>query len=51
MALGGDLMNLGLGMDQIQTIGKEVFAYTREHVGDELMGEISASIPGLSQFI
>ncbi len=51
MALGGDMMNLGLGMDQIQSVGKEVFAYAREAGGDELMGEISASIPGLSQFI
>ena len=51
MALGGDLMNLGLTMDQVQTIGKQVFAYTREKCGDELVGEISAAIPGLSQFI
>jgi hypothetical protein len=51
MALGGDLMNLGLTMDQVQTIGKQVFAYTREKCGDELVGEISGAIPGLSQFI
>ncbi len=51
MALGGDLMGLGLGMDQIQAAGKEVFAYARDAGGDELMGEITASIPGLSQFI
>ncbi len=51
MALGGDLMNLGLTMDQVQTIGKQVFAYTREKCGDEIVGEISAAIPGLSQFI
>ena len=51
MALGGDLMNLGLGMGQIQTIGKKVFAYAREKGGDELVGEISEAIPGLSQFI
>lgn len=51
MALGGDLMNLGLGMDQVQTLGKQVFAYAREKAGDEVVGEISAAIPGLSQFI
>jgi hypothetical protein len=51
MALGGDLMSLGLTMDQVQTIGKEVFAYARGKCGDELVGEISAAIPGLSQFI
>ena len=51
MALGGHLMGLGLGMGQIQTVGKEVFVYAREIAGDEMVGEISAAIPGLSQFI
>ena len=51
MALGAELMGLGLGMEQIQTIGKEVFGYAREVAGDQVVGEISASIPGLSQFI
>ncbi len=51
MALGMDLMGLGLTMDQIQATGKEVFAYARAAGGDELMGEISAAIPGLSQYI
>ena len=51
MALGGELMGLGLGMDQIQTAGKEVFAYAREVAGDQTVGEITASIPGISQFI
>jgi hypothetical protein len=51
MALGGQLMALGLGMDQIQAVGKEVFAYARNAAGDDVMGEISAAIPGLSQFI
>ena len=51
VALGGQLMGLGLSMDQIQTAGKEVFAYAREVAGDQTVGEIAASIPGLSQFI
>jgi len=51
MALGGDLMNLGLSMDQVQDVGRKVFAYAREKGGDELVGEISAAIPGLSQFV
>ena len=51
MALGGDLMNLGLTMEQVQDIGRKVFAYARDKGGDELVGEISAAIPGLSQFI
>jgi len=51
MALGSQLMGLGLGMGQIQTIGKEVFGYAREVAGDDVVGEITAAIPGLSQFI
>ena len=51
MALGGQLMGLGLSMDQIQSLGKAMFEYLRENVGDELVGEISAEIPGISQFI
>ncbi|HZZ62419.1 MAG TPA: DUF2267 domain-containing protein [Roseiarcus sp.] len=51
MALGGELMGLGLNMDQIQTAGKEVFAYAREVAGDQIVGEIAASIPGISQFV
>jgi hypothetical protein len=51
MALGGDLMGLGLGMGQIQAVGKQIFDYARETAGDDVLGEISAAIPGLSQFI
>ena len=51
MALGSGLMSLGLTMDQIQSAGKEVFAYVRNAAGDEVVGEISAAIPGLAQFI
>ncbi len=51
MALGTELMGLGLSMDQMQTAAKEVFAYARQVAGDQTVGEIAASIPGLSQFI
>ena len=51
MSLGGELMGLGLSMDQIQIAGREVFAYAREVAGDQTVGEIAASIPGISQFI
>ena len=51
MALGGDLMALGLGMAQIHAVGKAIFDYARKTAGDEVLGEISAAIPGLSQFI
>ena len=51
MALGSELMSLGLGMDQIQAAGKEIFSYARSAAGDDVVGEITAAIPGLSQFI
>ena len=51
MALGSQLMGLGLNMSQIQTVGKETFSYAREVAGDDVVGEIAAAIPGLSQFI
>ncbi len=51
MALGGQLMGLGLDMGQIQTVGKEVFDHVREIAGDDVVGEIAGAIPGLSQFI
>jgi|SRR5271166_1107563 len=51
MTLCGELMGLGLNLDQIKTGGREVFAYAREVAGDQTVGEIAASIPGLSSLI
>jgi hypothetical protein len=45
------LTEAGLSMREVQTVGREVVAYSREQAGDELVGEIVASIPGLSQFV
>jgi hypothetical protein len=51
MALGQQLMGAGLDMGQISTVGKELVAAGREQVGEETMGAIIGSIPGLSQFV
>jgi hypothetical protein len=51
MGLAAQLFSLGLGMSEMQTIGKEVFAFAREKVGEERLGQIVAAIPGLSQFL
>jgi hypothetical protein len=51
MGLGSQLMGAGLSMDQISTVGKELFAYGRENVGEDTMGAIVGAIPGLSQFV
>ncbi|WP_026607903.1 hypothetical protein [Methylocapsa acidiphila] len=51
MGLAGRLSNLGIGMGQMQTIGRQVFAFAREAAGDERVGQVVAAIPGLSQFL
>ncbi len=51
MALGGQLMGIGVSMGQMQPLGKELFAYGREKAGEDTMGTIIGSIPGLSQFV
>jgi hypothetical protein len=51
MALGGQLMAAGVSMGQMQPLGQELFAYGREKAGEDTMGAIVGSIPGLSQFV
>lgn len=51
MALGQKLMATGVSMGQMQPLGREIFAYGREKAGEDAIGPIVGSIPGLSQFI
>jgi hypothetical protein len=51
MGLAGKLTGLGLAMDQMQAVGRELFVVGREQVGEDTMGQIAAGIPGLGQFI
>ncbi|HVL72916.1 MAG TPA: DUF2267 domain-containing protein [Beijerinckiaceae bacterium] len=51
MALGGQLMGAGVSMGQMQPLGRELFAYGREKAGEDVVGPIVGSIPGLSQFV
>jgi hypothetical protein len=51
MALGGKLMGAGVSMGQMQPLGRELFAYGREKAGEDVMGPIVGSVPGLSQFV
>lgn len=51
MALGSQLMGAGMGMGQIQSFSKELFAYGRETAGEDVMGQIVGAVPGLSQFV
>src|SRR6185369_8523257 len=50
MALGTKLMALGLGMNEIQSIARELFRFGRDKIGADQMGEIISGTPGLSQF-
>jgi hypothetical protein len=51
MELASDLSQAGVSMGQMQTLGKEVFAYGREKAGEDTMGAIAGAIPGLGQFV
>lgn len=51
MALGQQLMSAGVGMGQMQPLGRELFAFGREKAGEDVMGAIVGSIPGLNQFV
>jgi hypothetical protein len=50
MALAGQLSSAGLGMTEMQSVGRELFAYAREKAGEDVVGQVAGSIPGLGQF-
>jgi hypothetical protein len=50
MAVGARLMGLGLGMDEIKGIARELFQFSRDKIGAHNMGDIIKGTPGLSQF-
>jgi hypothetical protein len=50
MAVGTRLMGLGLGIDDIQSIARELFRFGRDKIGADQMSEIIAGTPGLAQF-
>jgi hypothetical protein len=51
MGAGTKMMAAGLSMGQVQGVTKEVIAFAREKAGEDTVGEIVGSIPGLSQFV
>jgi len=51
MGAGMQMMSAGLSMAQVQSVTREVIAYTREKAGEDAVGEIVAAIPGLAQFV
>ena len=51
MGLGAQLMGAGLGMGQIQSVSKGLFEAAKEKAGEDVMGQIVGSVPGLGQFV
>ncbi|AZN72702.1 hypothetical protein D5400_16760 [Georhizobium profundi] len=51
MGLGQQLMSAGLGMGEISGVARETVAFAKQHVGEETVDQVVASIPGLSQFV
>jgi hypothetical protein len=51
MGAGTKMMAAGLSMGQVQGVTKETIAYAREKAGEDAIGEIVGSIPGLSAFV
>lgn len=51
MGVGTKLMAAGLDMTQMQSVTREIIAYSREKAGEDAVGEIVGSIPGLGQFV
>ena len=51
MALAGQLKDKGLDMDQIKSVGMQVFQYGGEQIGPDRMREIAQGIPGVAQMM
>lgn len=51
MSALNELKEAGLSTDQVQGLGKEVLTFAREKAGEDLVGEVVSSIPGLDQFV
>jgi hypothetical protein len=51
MGLAGRLTSLGLGMNAMQTVGREVFDFAKEKAGSERIEQIAAAVPGLRQLL
>jgi hypothetical protein len=51
MGAANRLMAAGLSMGQVQSVTREVVAYSREKAGEDAVGEVVGAIPGLGQFV
>nr|WP_316653109.1 hypothetical protein [uncultured Gellertiella sp.] len=51
MALGQQLMSQGLGMGEITGLARETMAVAKRYAGEDVVDQVVASVPGLSQFV
>ena len=51
MGVGSRLMGAGLSMGEVQSVTREIIAFAREKAGEDTVGALVGSIPGLGQFI
>ncbi|MGO4352382.1 hypothetical protein AB4Z25_10630 [Rhizobium sp. RAF36] len=51
MGLGQQLMSEGLGMGEITALAKETIVIAKQYAGEEVVDQVVASVPGLSQFV
>lgn len=51
MAALNELTSAGLGMDEVQSVTKELVAYAKEKAGDDVVDNVISEIPGLSQIV
>ncbi|WP_337266357.1 hypothetical protein [Oryzifoliimicrobium ureilyticus] len=51
MGLGQQLMSQGLSMGEITALARETIAVAKQYAGEEVVDEVVASVPGLSQFV
>lgn len=51
MGAGTRMMSAGMSMPQVKSVTHEIIAFAREKVGEDVVGEIVGTVPGLSQFV
>jgi hypothetical protein len=51
MGAANRLMAAGLTMSQVQAVTREVVAFARKRLGEDTVGQIVGSIPGLGQIV
>lgn len=51
MGLASELGDLGLSLDEMGALAREVFSASREAIGEDATGAIVGSIPGLGQYV